>query len=142
MRTWLILRATLFVLASAVIVYLSRRPLAVPGSHGFYRFFAWEAIVALVVLNRPVWFRAPFSPAQQVCWLLLVGSIYPLVAAVRLFRSVGHADSPAGAGASGPRDDPGDYALRIPHSWCVPESTASSGIRCTRRCCISAGACT
>ncbi len=109
MRTWLILQATLFVLASAAIVYLSRRPLAARGSHGFYRFFAWEAIVALVVLNLPVWFRAPFSPAQLASWLLLVGSIYPVVAALRLLRRVGHAPVPAGVGAARAQDDAAAY---------------------------------
>ncbi len=110
MTTWLVLQATLFVLASAALLYLSRKPLLAPGSHGFYRFFAWEAIAGLVVLNLPVWFRHPLAPAQLASWLLLIGSIYPLVAALRLLRAVGHAPVPAGV-AAGPRDDAANYAF-------------------------------
>ena len=40
---------TLFLAGSAAIVWLSRKPLRKPGSHGFYRFFAWEAILGLIV---------------------------------------------------------------------------------------------
>ena len=40
-----------FVVVSAVIVYVSRASLRVPRSHGFYRFFAWEVILALTLLN-------------------------------------------------------------------------------------------
>ncbi len=110
MRGWPLFQATLFLLASAYILYLSRRPLSEPGSHGFWRFFAWEAIALLAVLNLPVWFHAPFSPAQLASWILLVGSIYPVVAALRLLGRVGHA--PAAAGASPPvRADPANYAF-------------------------------
>ncbi len=105
MQIWLAVQATLFVLASAVFLYLSRRPLAAPGSHGFWRFFAWEAIALLVVVNLPVWFREPFSPAQLLSWVLLVASIYPLVAALRLLHRVGHAPVPAGAGPERTSDD-------------------------------------
>ncbi len=111
MSGWLAVQATLFVLASAALVYLSRKPLRAPRSHGFYRFFAWEAIVGLVVLNLPVWFRHPFAPAQIASWLLLLGSIYPVAAALRLLRAVGHTRARAGAVAAGARDDPANYAF-------------------------------
>ncbi len=107
MPLWII-QATLFALASAALLWLSRRPLRAPGSHGFFRFFAWEAIVGLTVLNLPVWFSHPFSPPQLASWLLLVGAIYPLVAAVRLLRAVGHAHAPVGVGA-GARAEAGNY---------------------------------
>ena len=50
-----------FVGLSGVLAYLSRASLRVPGSHGFYRFFAWECILALFLLNVKVWFQKPFS---------------------------------------------------------------------------------
>ena len=52
------LQIVIFVLASAGLVYVSRTSLRRPHAHGFYRFWAWEAIVALVLLNVPIWFRA------------------------------------------------------------------------------------
>lgn len=72
-----------FVVVSAVLVYVSRAPLRAPHSHGFYRFFAWELIVALFLLNVDVWFRDPFSWNQIVSWFLLVVCIIPLAFGIR-----------------------------------------------------------
>jgi len=84
-----ILQVTLFTFGSAGLIYVSRKPLLVPGSHGFYRFFAWEAILALAVLNLPVWFQKPFSLTQVISWLLLVASGFLVVHGVTLLRVVG-----------------------------------------------------
>ena len=65
----------LFLAGSAVIVWWSRKPLSKPGSHGFYRFFAWEAILGLIVLNHGVWGSDPYSPHQFASWLLMLASI-------------------------------------------------------------------
>ncbi|HEX9109670.1 MAG TPA: hypothetical protein VF832_20650 [Longimicrobiales bacterium] len=89
MSTWSLVQAALFLAGSAALVYVSRKPLRAPGSHGFFRFFAWEAILALALLNLPVWFHQPLRPAQLVSWALLLFSIYPVVAGVRLLRAVG-----------------------------------------------------
>ena len=43
----------LFILSSIVILLLSRRSLRDKGHHGFYRFFAFEAVTFQVVLNLP-----------------------------------------------------------------------------------------
>jgi len=109
MAILLLLQATLFLAASALLVWLSRKPLLHPRSHGFYRFWAWEAIAALVVLNLPVWFRAPFSPPQLVSWLLLIGSAALVVEAVRAFRVAGGAHAPAAATVGGPREANYDF---------------------------------
>jgi protein-S-isoprenylcysteine O-methyltransferase Ste14 len=55
----------------------------VPRSHGFYRFFAWEFIVALFLLNVDVWFYAPGSWHQLISWFLLIVCIVPLIFGVR-----------------------------------------------------------
>jgi protein-S-isoprenylcysteine O-methyltransferase Ste14 len=90
-----------FVLASAGIVWVSWRPLRAPRSHGFPRFFAWEAIAALVLLNIEHWFRRPFSPPQLVSWVLLLASVAVLVAGLRMLKVVGapRADGSAERGA-------------------------------------------
>ena len=71
------------VIVSAGLVYVSRASLCAPRSHGFYRFFAWECILALFLLNAPAWFRDPFSWNQLVAWTLLVLCLVPLVPGVR-----------------------------------------------------------
>jgi hypothetical protein len=44
-------RLIAFGVLSVWLGYVSRKSLRVPGSHGFYRFFAWEIILALFLLN-------------------------------------------------------------------------------------------
>ena len=41
----LVVKAVVFALTTAVIAYVSRSSLLAPRSHGFYRAFAWEAIL-------------------------------------------------------------------------------------------------
>lgn len=79
----------LFVLGSAALLYVSRGPLRQLRSHGFYRFFAWECILALIVLNLPVWDVDPLAPHQLASWALLVVSAWLPVHAVRLLKNMG-----------------------------------------------------
>jgi protein-S-isoprenylcysteine O-methyltransferase Ste14 len=69
------IRNAVFVLLSVPIVLVSRRSLGHPTSHGFARFFAFEAIVALVVFNAPYWFVQPLATRQLASWLLLTISL-------------------------------------------------------------------
>ncbi len=78
-----------FGLLSVCLVCISWRTLRVPRSHGFYRFFAWELIAALFVLNVDVWFTDPFSWHQLVSWFLLTAGIVPLTFGVRALVSRG-----------------------------------------------------
>jgi len=72
-----------FVGLSGMLIYISRASLRTPGSHGFYRFFAWECILALILLNIKVWFLIPFAWYQLVSWVLLVICLVPLYFGVR-----------------------------------------------------------
>jgi protein-S-isoprenylcysteine O-methyltransferase Ste14 len=78
-----------FVVLSACLIYISWGSLRKPRSHGFYRFFAWEIIVALFLLNMDSWFRNPFSWHQVVSWCLLIVCIIPLAFGVRSLASQG-----------------------------------------------------
>jgi protein-S-isoprenylcysteine O-methyltransferase Ste14 len=93
MDTLTVVRLGCFLLGSACLAYVSRASLAVPRSHGFYRFFAWEAILGLGLLNIDAWFRDPFSWHQLVSWALLVISAILAIAAVRLLRKMGEPDA-------------------------------------------------
>lgn len=78
-----------FAVVSAGLIYVSRASLRVPRSHGFYRFFAWEFIVALFLLNVDVWFRNPFSWHQIISWFLLAVCLVPLTFGVRSLATRG-----------------------------------------------------
>ena len=64
-----------FLVGSLVLLGISWRTLRNPRSHGFYRFLAWEAMLALLVLNAPVWFEDRYALHQKVSWVLLFGSL-------------------------------------------------------------------
>jgi protein-S-isoprenylcysteine O-methyltransferase Ste14 len=72
-----------FVVLSVGLIYISRGSLRAPRSHGFYRFFAWEFIVALLLLNIDVWFLTPWSWYQLISWFLLIVCIVPLAFGIR-----------------------------------------------------------
>ncbi len=78
-----------FIVLSLVLVYISRSSLRAPRSHGFYRFFAWEFILALFLLNVEVWFQDPGSWHQLISWFLLILSIVPLVFGIHALRARG-----------------------------------------------------
>lgn len=82
----IMLQVALFLLASAGLVYVSRLALRQPHSHGFWRFWAWEAIAGLVALNAPGWFRDPLAWHQLISWTLLILSLIPLALGLRQLR--------------------------------------------------------
>jgi protein-S-isoprenylcysteine O-methyltransferase Ste14 len=87
------LELIIFLLGSWGFVMLSRHALKEHRGYGFPRFFAFEAILGLVVLNGKEWFNQPFSPPQIVSWLLLLGSAYLAIHAFWILRTYGASDS-------------------------------------------------
>ena len=53
MDTLTIVKLACFLLGTVCLVYVSRASLATPRSHGFYRFFAWVAILGTVAVRQP-----------------------------------------------------------------------------------------
>jgi protein-S-isoprenylcysteine O-methyltransferase Ste14 len=81
--------ATIFVLGTAGILWISLPSLRKPGSHGFYRFFAWEIILGMFVLNLPDWFKNPIRWYQIISWILLVVCLVPIIYGVVMLRKIG-----------------------------------------------------
>ena len=82
----------LFVLATIGIVWVSRSSLRDVRYHGFYRFFAWETILILFLMNMNYWFVDPFSLRQIMSWLFLILSLVLIYQGVQLFRRKGKID--------------------------------------------------
>lgn len=78
-----------FVGLSLPILWVSRRSLLHPTSHGFSRFFAFEAILGVFILNAPYWFTDPLGVRQLVSWLLLGVSVVFVVWGLSLLRRAG-----------------------------------------------------
>ena len=83
------LRVLLFIAASVAILPLSWRPLKDVRTHGFYRFFAFELLLGLILWNAPLWWRDPFSWRQLASYLLGVVSIGLAIEGFRLLRVIG-----------------------------------------------------
>jgi protein-S-isoprenylcysteine O-methyltransferase Ste14 len=79
----------LFTFGSIVIIWFSIPSLRQPGSHGFFRFFAWEVILGMFVLNLRGWFDHPFAWHQILSWILLLISLIPVIYGVILLRTIG-----------------------------------------------------
>lgn len=85
-----------FIFGTAAIAWISRASLRKPRSHGFYRFFAWESILALFLLNVNYWFVDLLRPRQLISWLFLTLSLILIIEGVRLFRQRGRLDQERG----------------------------------------------
>ncbi len=92
LETSILMRIAFFVVATIALTALSWRSLHNPKSHGFYRFFAFEAIVVLILLNVPFWFKDPLAPLQIVSWIVLTGSIFFVFSGFYLLRTMGGRD--------------------------------------------------
>jgi protein-S-isoprenylcysteine O-methyltransferase Ste14 len=78
-----------FAVATAVLAAISRASLLRPRSHGFPRFFAWEAIAGLLLIHVDHWFARPLAWHQLVSWTLLVLCCVPVVWGTVLLRRHG-----------------------------------------------------
>jgi protein-S-isoprenylcysteine O-methyltransferase Ste14 len=83
------LRAILFFAASAALLPLSWRSLKDARTHGFYRFFAFELLLGLILWNAPLWWRDPFSWRQLTSYLFGAVSIGMAIEGFRLLRVIG-----------------------------------------------------
>jgi protein-S-isoprenylcysteine O-methyltransferase Ste14 len=61
--------------------------------HGIVRFFAFESVFILVLLNIKEWFANPFSILQLGSWILLMLSIYVVLTGFLLLKRKGKPDS-------------------------------------------------
>ena len=82
-------RLTIFLMLSIGLVLWSWKSLRNRQVHGFYRFFAFESVLALITVNAKFWFIEPFSVIQIVSWILLLASILMATQGFYLLHAVG-----------------------------------------------------
>ncbi len=80
-----------FIVFSLPLVYISRKSILKPGTHGFYRFLAWEGMLWLLVANLRYWFDDPFTFRQIISWVFLFVSICLVVVSAHEIRKHGRA---------------------------------------------------
>ena len=74
---------------TAIIGALSWKSLNNPGTHGFFRFFAFESILTIILLNTGTWFQNPFGARQILSWLCLLTSFLLALHGFYLLRMIG-----------------------------------------------------
>ena len=85
------IRIIIFAVISTGFIVWSWPFLHDPRSHGFFRFFAFESIVALILLNVMQWFHNPLSAHQIISWILLGASLFMAVHGFYLLSTIGKA---------------------------------------------------
>ena len=78
-----------FVVLSIPVLWISWKSLKTKGSHGFYRFFSWEAILVLLIFKIEYWFTNPFSWHQIFSWILLFTSLWFVLAGIITLKKKG-----------------------------------------------------
>ena len=87
------IRIVVFILATLFFLRFSWRSLQNPGTHGFYRFFVFEGILLLAVINQPHWFIDPFSFFHFLSWCCLSVSICFIIQSLWMLKQKGgHAE--------------------------------------------------
>lgn len=83
----------IFGILSIPLVIISRKNILKPGSHGFYRFLAWEGILWLAVNNVPFWFSDPLCFRQIISWIFLFWSLFLVIWGVKELKKQGKSKS-------------------------------------------------
>ncbi len=92
------IKLIIFGIVSAGLFFVSRTSLRMRESHGFFRFFAWEAILLLLLLNIDDWYVGkPEGSIPIIARLCLFLSLYLVIDSIRLLHFVGK--------SNGARDD-------------------------------------
>lgn len=81
-----VIKLLLLIIGTISIIWVSRSSLRDLNNHGFYRFFAWEIILIMFVLNIDYWVKEPFSFRQIISWALLIISLLLIFQGVQSFR--------------------------------------------------------
>jgi protein-S-isoprenylcysteine O-methyltransferase Ste14 len=84
-----VFKLILFMVLSFGAIILSWTALRNPRSHGFYRFFAFEFIIGITLLNVDLWFSDPLSLIHILSWLLLFSSLVVVILGFYALRKFG-----------------------------------------------------
>lgn len=83
----------LFILLSGALAWVCRRQLVNPRCHGFYRFFAFEGILWLLLNALPRWHHNLISVPQVLSLLLMVSALALVIGGVHGLRRHGGASA-------------------------------------------------
>jgi protein-S-isoprenylcysteine O-methyltransferase Ste14 len=82
----------IFIVLTLVLALVSRASLRKPGSHGFYRFFAWECMLGIFVMNMRYWHASDNPALQIISGILFSASLLLLLLSLALLQLSGKPD--------------------------------------------------
>lgn len=85
-----------FIVITLALAFVSRDSLRKPDSHGFYRFFAWECMLGIYVLNMRDWYVDTNSPHQLIAGFLFFVSLLLALFSVIMLKLTGKPDTKRG----------------------------------------------
>ncbi len=88
-----LLQIAVFAVVSLALTWVSRGPLRKPGSHGFYRYFAWECMAMTFTLDLPTWYEDTHSLHQTIAGGLFFTSLLLVISSLKLLQHLGKADN-------------------------------------------------
>jgi protein-S-isoprenylcysteine O-methyltransferase Ste14 len=83
------LKLIAFFLLSCLILIPSAKSLRNWRKHGFFRTFAFEALLGMILLNVDHWFLNPFSIFQIISWISLIASLFLAIQGFYLLKTMG-----------------------------------------------------
>jgi len=84
-----LIKYIIFAVLTILALVFSRKYILNPQSRKFYRFFVFESILVLLLLNIDNWFTNPFSFSQIFSWLFLCFSVYLVISGFVLILTTG-----------------------------------------------------
>ena len=90
--TILIIKLVVFAVGTAGVVFISFYSAGKLRSYGLIRFFTFESILALILVNVDHWLRNPFSIAQIISWIILIASIVTVSSGFNILRKLGESE--------------------------------------------------
>ena len=88
----LVLKIGIFILVTVFNLWFSWAGIRKLRSHGLYRFFVFESIVIIILLNINFWFKSPFCWNQVISWTFLLISIFLAIHGFLLLSKSGQKD--------------------------------------------------
>jgi protein-S-isoprenylcysteine O-methyltransferase Ste14 len=86
------MQGVVLLIGTLVITLVSIQSIRQPGTHGYYRFFAWEFILLLYVLNMPVWDHEKDAMHQVIAGGFFMVSLFMVVTGALQLRLCGKPD--------------------------------------------------
>lgn len=87
------MQGIILIIGTMFLSIVSLKSIRQPGTHGYYRFFAWEFMLILYVLNLPTWYDDIEAFHQIVAGIFFMISLFMILAGALQLRLFGKPDS-------------------------------------------------